>query len=408
MLEMKDFAGRHEGEQVGMFVRSCYLYLFWRLLPPALLFVVAVALGVLLLVLFPTASGGLIFLGLWVVFLPVLWLAWRVALWYYDYFIITDQRVIDFVRVPFLSETRNETHLSRIQDARVVFPNFLAVTLNFGHVIVQTAGLTGELSFRYAARPNRLQARLLDLIAQHQGPRAEADSLNPMLEALRMTVDGPQPGTTPNTSPEAPETQMEQPPSSQDESRGLYDMVFVRSGSEAKTWRKHWVVLVQALVRPAIGLAMALGLLVLVPIPFVDLISIGALIFGVIYVAWQTVDWRNDVYIVTQDRIIDVEKVPFISEDRRETQLIMIQDVNYSQPSFVTRLFNYGDVIVQTASRAGVFTFENVPNPSEVQREIVHRWEQARLAPRPSVSAEEAQEFIEFLDRYYEMKHKQS
>jgi uncharacterized membrane protein YdbT with pleckstrin-like domain len=183
-------------------------------------------------------------------------------------------------------------------------------------------------------------------------------------------------------------------------------MVLVRSDSEAKTWRKHWVVLVQALIRPAIGLAIALGLLVLVPIPFVNWISIGALIFGVIYVAWQTVDWGNDVYIVTQDRIIDVEKVPFISEDRRETQLIMIQDVNYSQPNFITRLFNYGDVMVQTAGRGGVFTFDHVPRPSEVQAEIVRRWEQARLAQRAPLGEESAQELVEFLDRYYAMKQK--
>ncbi len=406
MLEMKSFAGQHEGEPIEIFVRSHTLYLVWRLLPPGLLFVAAVALGLLLLAAFPTASEGVIFLGLWVVFLPVLWMAWRFSLWYYDYFIITDRRVIDFVRKPFLSEMRNETHLSRIQDAQVIFPNFLAVTLNFGHVIVQTAGLTGELSFRFAARPNRLQARLLELVARHQGPRAEAGSLDPMLEALRMTVDGQQPGTTPYTSPTAPEPQTEQPPSSQEKSRGLYDMVLVRSGSEAKTWRKHWVVLVQALIRPAIGLAIALGLLVLVPIPFVSWISLGALIFGVIYVAWQTVDWSNDVYIVTKDRIIDVEKVPFISEDRRETQLIMIQDVNYSQPNFVTRLFNYGDVMVQTAGRAGVFTFDHVPKPREVQAEIVQRWEQARLAQRAPLGEESAQELVDFLDRYYAMKHK--
>jgi uncharacterized membrane protein YdbT with pleckstrin-like domain len=406
MLEMKSFAGQHEGEPIEIFVRSHPLYLVWRLLPPGLLFVAAVVLGLLLLAAFPTASGGVIFLGLWVVFLPVLWMAWRFSLWYYDYFIITDQRVIDFVRKPFLSEMRNETHLSRIQDARVVFPNFLAVTLNFGHVIVQTAGLIGELSFRHAARPNRLQARLLELIAQQQGPRAEAGSLDPMLEALRMTVDGPQPGTIPNTSPAAPEPRTEQPPSSQDESRGLYDLVFVRAGSDAKTWRKHWVVLVKALVRPAIGLAIALGLLVLVPIPFVNWISIGALIFGLLYVAYQTVDWSNDVYIVTQDRIIDVEKVPLISEDRRETQLIMIQDVNYSQPNFITRLFNYGDVMVQTAGRAGVFTFDHVPKPREVQAEIVRRWEQARLAQRAPLGEESAQELVEFLDRYYAMRQK--
>jgi uncharacterized membrane protein YdbT with pleckstrin-like domain len=410
MLEMKDLAGRHEGEQVEMFVRSCYLYLLWRLLPPALLFVTAVVLGVALLVLFPTVSGGLIFLGLWLVFLPALWLAWRFALWYYDYFIITDQRVIDFVSKPFLSETRNETHLSRIQDARVVFPNFLAVTLDFGHVIVQTAGITGELSFRYAARPNQLQARLMELVAKHQGPRAATGALNQLVEALRTSLDAQQPGATTISSPPAPELAPKQPSSSQGQSRTFHDIVLVRSAAEGnpKTWRKHWLILLKTIFRPVIGLAFASVLLVLIPIPIVGMIAIAALLFGGIYIAWQTVDWYNDVYIITDDRIIDVEKVPFISEDRRESQLVMIQDVNYSQPNFVARLFNLGDVIVQTAGRAGVFTFNNVPNPSEVQREIVQRWEQARLAQRAApLGPEAAQDFIELLDRYHETKHKE-
>ena len=72
---------------------------------------------------------------------------------------------------------------------------------------------------------------------------------------------------------------------------------------------------------------------------------------------WEATDWSNDLYIVTRDRIIDVEKHPLkLSEERREASLGMIQNVSLRMPSIFANLFQYGDVLVQTAG-AGEFTF---------------------------------------------------
>jgi len=408
MLEKKDFSGRQEGEQIVDFVRSHPLYLLWRLLPPAIFSMAALAIGIVLLTRPQSISGVWIFLGLWLLFLLLLWLTWRFALWYYDYFIITDRRVIDFVRRPFTSETRNETQLGRIQDARVVFPNSLALALNFGHVIVQTAGMTGQLEFRYAPHPHRLQAKLLELAAQHQGPRAEAGSLSQLIGALRTAFDAPPAGAVPSSAPQPSASTAKQPRSPQGPSRGFRDLIFVRPapGTNTKTWRKHWLMLLRAIFRPAIVLAVAIALLFLVENEIVLMIVLVLLGIGVVAAGWQALDWYNDTYQVTEDRIIDVEKVPFIKEDRREARLTMIQDVNYNQPNFISRLFGFGDVVVQTAGRSGAFTFSSVPNPQEVQREISQRWEQARRAPQAPVSAEAAQDFVGLLDRYHDLRHK--
>ncbi len=313
MLEKTDFSGRQEGERIEIFVRSHLLYLLWRLLPPALLFAAALALEVVLLDRFPTLSGVWIFSSLWLVFLPVLWLVWRFALWYYDYFIVTDRRVIDFVRRPFTSETRNETQLGRIQDARVVFPNSVALALNIGHVIVQTAGMTGQLEFRYAPRPHWLHARLLELSASQQGPRAESGSLGQLIGALRSALDAPPPGATTGSAPGTSDPAARRPPSSPSQSRRLRDLVFVRVAPVAhpRTWRKHWLFLLKAAFRPAVVLALAIGLLILVPNQMARVVAMGLLFVGALYLAWQTSDWYNDVYIVTDDRIIDVREGAF-------------------------------------------------------------------------------------------------
>ena len=405
MLLKTDFSGRQQGERIEKFVRSHPLYLLWRLLPPALLFAAALALEVVLLDRFPALSGAWIFASLWLVTLPLLWLVWRFALWYYDYFIVTDRRVIDFVRRPFTSETRNETQLGRIQDARVVFPNSVALALNIGHVIVQTAGMAGQLEFRYASRPHWLQARLLELSASQQGLRAGTGSMGQLIGALRTALDAPSPGATIGTAPGTSDPAADRPLPPQSQPRSLRDLIFVRVAPVAhpRIWRKHWLFLLKAVFRPAVVLALALGLLILIPNQIARDVALGLLIVGALYLAWQTADWYNDSYIVTDDRIIDVEKVPFIKEDRREARLTMIQDVNYDQPNIVARLFGFGDVVVQTAGRTGAFTFSRVPNPQEVQREISQRWERALQAP---VSAEAAQDFVGLLDRYHDLRHK--
>jgi uncharacterized membrane protein YdbT with pleckstrin-like domain len=93
-------------------------------------------------------------------------------------------------------------------------------------------------------------------------------------------------------------------------------------------------------------------------------------------VAWlvfRIIDWHNDIYILTTDRVIDIEKRPFTHEFRREANMGMIQDVSYEQPTFISKLLNYGNVRLQTAGTLGEFTFDNVPRPREVQNEITQR-----------------------------------
>jgi uncharacterized membrane protein YdbT with pleckstrin-like domain len=179
------------------------------------------------------------------------------------------------------------------------------------------------------------------------------------------------------------------------------------AGTNQITWRKHWWILFKAVVVPALFAVVVLVLLILVPIPLARLLMAMLFLASLLFLAWQIVDWYNDVYIITDDRIVDIEKVPLISEDRREARLVMIQDVNYRQPDFLARTLGYGDIIIETAAKTGAFTFSNVPNPQQVQMEIFARWERTRQ-PSSAPSAETTQEFITLLDRYHEMKHKTS
>jgi uncharacterized membrane protein YdbT with pleckstrin-like domain len=229
-----------------------------------------------------------------------------------------------------------------------------------------------------------------------------------LITALRTALDAPQPGSPDGSASQPPDPTSKQPGSPKSQSRSFRDLIVARSapGANTRTWRKHWLFLLKVAFRPALVLALAVGLLLLAQNDIVRIPALGLLVVGILYLGWQALDWYNDTYQVTEDRIIDIEKVPFINEARREARLVMIQDVNYTQPSFIARLFGFGDVVVQTAGRTGEFTFSRVPNPQAVQREIARRWEQARRAPQAPVSAEAAQDFVGLLDRYHDLRHK--
>lgn len=85
--------------------------------------------------------------------------------------------------------------------------------------------------------------------------------------------------------------------------------------------------------------------------------------------------WFYNIYIVTNERLVDVDFMGLLSKTVNVTQLNNVEDVNYSQNGIVASFFNYGDVITQTASEQktqdasgemSAFTFESIAYPDKV------------------------------------------
>ncbi|MBM3748770.1 MAG: hypothetical protein FJW34_23595, partial [Acidobacteria bacterium] len=148
-----------------------------------------------------------------------------------------------------------------------------------------------------------------------------------------------------------------------------------------KIWRKHWWRLLEAIITPWILLTLTLsGIFVAYSLrPQTLWLLIPTLLAGLFWLAWQTVDWYNDIHVVTDDRIIEIKKKPFLWEVRREAQLTMIKDVRYIIPNQVARILGFGNVEIETVGQAGVFTFEAVPNPKSVQAEILNQLDRPRV-----------------------------
>jgi uncharacterized membrane protein YdbT with pleckstrin-like domain len=95
--------------------------------------------------------------------------------------------------------------------------------------------------------------------------------------------------------------------------------------------------------------------------------------------------WFYNVYIVTNERLVDVDFIGLLYKDIDVTQIDRIEDVNYSQRGMMASIFNFGSVVIETASeqksddgkRGPDFDFEAVANPALVVKIISELMEEA-------------------------------
>lgn len=80
--------------------------------------------------------------------------------------------------------------------------------------------------------------------------------------------------------------------------------------------------------------------------------------------------WYFTVSIVTNERIIDIDFVNVLYKKFAETRIARIEDVTNKTGGFIRALFDFGDVIVQTAAKEAMFEFGSIPHPEEAVRII--------------------------------------
>lgn len=81
-------------------------------------------------------------------------------------------------------------------------------------------------------------------------------------------------------------------------------------------------------------------------------------------------DYFLDIWIVTNYRILSIEQSDLFHRTIAEQKLFRIQDVTSQQKGFLPTFLNYGDVFIQTAAEQTRFTFEQVPDPHRIARQI--------------------------------------
>lgn len=142
--------------------------------------------------------------------------------------------------------------------------------------------------------------------------------------------------------------------------------------------RRHQIRLFRALVAPALSMLIPIGLFVLgfitaatTPYALSIVGFLGVLGWGI----WNAIDWSNDYYIVTNQRVIWLEKVIGLHDSREEAPLGTILSVGVETDQ-LGRILNYGNVIVRTF--VGKLEFDHVDHPQQAADMIREYWERTK------------------------------
>jgi hypothetical protein len=127
----------------------------------------------------------------------------------------------------------------------------------------------------------------------------------------------------------------------------------------------------------------------------------GAMTPAVLGALWQYGVWAGDIYQLTNERIIDIERLPLgLRETRRESELDRIQDIDVDIPNILARFFNVGYVRIKTGAAGSDLTFFGVADPYSVQSDIWHRLAMLRRKKDQRLRSQRDQEMLAWFKGY--------
>lgn len=85
-----------------------------------------------------------------------------------------------------------------------------------------------------------------------------------------------------------------------------------------------------------------------------------------VYAFEKFLSWYFNLFLVTNERVVDIDFNNLLNKHFAEADLSMIQDVSSSVRGVFGTFFNFGDVLIQTASEVNQINFEKVPNPEKI------------------------------------------
>jgi len=372
-------------DEVIYFLARKHEVLLWQaLIVPELIAALSITLGVFGgLVSRPVLvwSGGVLMI------VAILWAVWNGLDWGNDYYIVTNQRVVWLEKVIGIYDSRQEAPLSTILSVGVQ-TSMTGRMWDYGDVIVRT--YVGRIPFSYVSHPQQA-ATIIEEYWRRSREVTRREEVEAMKQALRVKlglekVSEP----TPSESRDKPKPVRSYRPSVlMILSRDIFRLRFEEG--DTITYRKHLFVLLEQVGWPTIFIFMFAGAIIarLVNLAQVEhlalitimqsgisidplfLILLIVLIPLIFWWSYQYLDWSNDIFQVTPDQILDIDRKPFGTEQRRSAPLENILSTKADRVGLLGYIFNFGNVYISVGSMELVF--EDVYNPVAVQLDIDQR-----------------------------------
>lgn len=306
--------------------------------------------------------------------LILVWGIWNAIDWGNDYYIVTNQRVICLEKIIGIYESRQEAPLENIVSVGVE-TDAVGRAFGYGNVIVRT--FVGRVVLRNINHPHQAAS-----FVEEQWTRIKEVSRKTEVALIRKAIrsrlfpdQNPSPDVTTEPVKEEKLTR----------TLSLFNNFFkMRFGNTSTTtYRKHWFVLLSKIWFPSVLIFLQLVIIIyeLLTTNFSlithsdsqSLVGLWFAIFIVVALWWiyQYLDWSNDIYQITPEQILDIDKKPLGRETRRVAPLDNILSTEYERVGILGILFNYGNVYITIGGSQ--LDFKDVFDPAAVQDDIDRR-----------------------------------
>lgn len=114
-------------------------------------------------------------------------------------------------------------------------------------------------------------------------------------------------------------------------------------------------------------------------------IGMGYYLFVMGIALAKIMSWLFNIYIVTDERIVDVDFINLFYRVISTAKIEEIQDLSVIQSGMTETFFNYGRVEIQTAAEVTQFEFARVPHPDKVAKilnQMIDQEEQEKIEGR--------------------------
>ncbi len=143
-----------------------------------------------------------------------------------------------------------------------------------------------------------------------------------------------------------------------------------------KVARRHWAFLTVHLVKDLlIGLLPIIALIVIMQLTSgfdgtPGRIAIGAMVvwagFWLIRAYFDWYKYQNDQWVLTNQRIVDSQRNNWFHHRLSSADLVNVEDMSIQKAGIFPTMFNYGDLLAQTAGSREKFVLSGIPNPTGV------------------------------------------
>ncbi len=392
-------------ESVFLICRKHVLFLLLGLIIPILLIVGSIPL----LSIGLADTVGLLYLGLIVLGIGIIWFWWNWKDWGNDYYIVTNQRVVWIEKILLFYDSRDEAALYNVLNERIN-TSWLGRILKYGDVFADT--YTGMIPMRQVDNYHVLYSYIEGMRNRSKQISRELEEKQielALADALRKRQALSPEDIIPEIPAPPPFQQVKEKKSPKKKagfrSRWQNFLKYRYEQDGIITYRKAIPILIWKIGLQLLLCTLMIGLFIW--ITGMDLAQLtkaiglaGVFLLFLVFFGWlfyNYVDWKNDIYQLTPTKIIDSEKKPLGAEKFNSADIENILTITH-QTNFIGNLFNFGNVIVTVGTAE--FVFLTVHDPSRVHQDVANKQEALRQLRRQAEEARERERMINWLVAY--------